>query len=87
VRVLAHDMCSCRVFCVSYFVEFFVRENSCRIQRETRSGGLEVGTTHTGKKESPKKKIRADEKMERKGKEWYSAIATDVVFFSRLIDN
>ena len=50
MRVLAHDMCSCRVFCVSYFVEFFVRENSCRIQRETRSGGLEVGTTHTKEK-------------------------------------
>ena len=86
MRVLAHDMCSCRVFCVSYFVEFFVRENSCRIQRETRSGGLEVGTTHTKEKKAQKRKY-ARRKNGKKGKEWYSAIATDVVFFSRLIDN
>lgn len=71
MRVLAHDMCSCRVFCVSYFVEFFVRENSCRIQRETRSGGLEVGTkqftTHnTHRQRKPKKENTRDEKMERK---------------------
>jgi hypothetical protein len=65
VRVLAHDMCSCRVFCVSYFVEFFVRENSCRIQRETRSGGLEL-EPHTQGKESPEKKIRATKKWKEK---------------------
>lgn len=68
------------------FCRIFRAENSCRIQRETRSGGLEVGTTHT-RQRKPRKENTRDEKMERKGKEWYSAIATDVVFFSRLIDN
>ena len=55
-------MCSCRVFCVSYFVEFF--ENSRRIQWETRLGGLEVGTTQA--KEGKPKKENTREKMERK---------------------
>lgn len=55
MRVLAHDMCSCRVFCVSYFVEFFVRENSCRIQRETRSGGLELEKRKYARRKNGKK--------------------------------
>jgi len=48
-------------------------------------GGLEVGT-HTGKRRKVQKRKFA-RKNGKKRKEWYNAIASDVVFLSRLIDN
>ena len=74
------------------FLSCVLRELFCRILRKLSSHtmgdtlGWLGGWNHTGKRRKTQKRKYA-RKNGKKRKEWYSALASDVVFLSRLIDN